>query len=585
MSKKDPAKSRTSRVSRRNFLKAVGGGAAAVALGTGGTAAVAQVTADTTWDEEADTVVVGTGGAAGAAAAAAHHSGASVIVLEKSAAYGGTTAKSGGTSWVPNHSLLAENGISDPREDAIRYMVRVAHPAHYRADHPTLGLSQSLYDMFATFYDNGARAFDALAEIGAHQWLMQPSWDGQPTPDYYAHLPENKAPRGRAVSPQTEEGTRGSGAEMTRQFRAYQERHNIPVFMGHRVTKLLLNVAGEVVGVEATRRDESTIRVRAHKAVIFGSGGFTHDPEMSKNYLRGKIYGGCAVPTNTGDLVRISIDVGAKLGNMNEAWFQQETLEEVLEFSSVPSGVWFLTGDSMVTVNRYGQRMFNEKFVYNERTRYHWEWDGNKGEYPNLFMFFLYDQRTAELYPGGGGPIPPGDTQSPYVIEGQTWAELAANIDERLAALEPQIGHFRLAENFSDNLAQTIERFNGFAVSGEDLDFRRGEFPIDAHFHGPRRDGNENPNPYMMPLADSGPYYCIILAPGTLDTKGGPVTNTRAQVLDIHENPIPGLYAAGNCVGHFSGQSYWGAGGTLGPALTFGYIAGENAAQEPTKAV
>jgi 3-oxosteroid 1-dehydrogenase len=572
-----------SRISRRDFLRAIGGGAAAAAFGAGSSFAVAQATADTRWDDEVDVVVVGTGGAAGAAAATAHHNGASVLVLEKSAAYGGTTGKSGGASWVPNHSQLAEHGVADLKEDALRYMIRVAYPAHYRADHPTFGVSQSLFDLTSAFYDHGPRAFDALAEMGAHRWQIRLSWDGQLTPDYYAHLPENRAPRGRTVGPITEDGQGAAGAEMVRQFRAYQENHGIPVMMGHRVTKLLLNSRREVVGVEATRRDESTLNVRALNGVIFGSGGFTHDPEMSSNYLRGKVYGGCAVPTNTGDLVRMAIDVGAKLGNMNEAWFQQEILEEVLEFSSVPSGVWFLTGDSMITVNRYGHRMYNEKFVYNERTRYHWEWDGIRGEYPNLFQFFLYDQRTAQVYPGGGGPIPPADSQAPFVIQGATWHELADNINERLASLEPQIGHFRLADDFIANLAQTIDRYNQFARDGKDLEYNRGEYPIDAHFHGPRRDGNDHPNPYMMPLADSGPYNCIILAPGTLDTKGGPVTNVHAQVLDVEEHPIPGLYAAGNCMASFSGQAYWGAGGTLGPALTFGFLAGEHASQSPIK--
>ncbi len=75
----------------------------------------------------------------------------------------------------------------------------------------------------------------------------------------------------------------------------------------------------------------------------------------------------------------MAIEIGAKLGNMNEAWLQQEVLEEVLEFSSVPSGVWFLGGDSMIAVNKYGFRLYDEKFVYNERTRTHLTWDAVKG--------------------------------------------------------------------------------------------------------------------------------------------------------------------------------------------------------------
>lgn len=561
-----------SRISRRGFFKAATAGAASAAIGVATiTTAEAQE-----WDDETDVVVVGSGGAALSAAAGALQNGAKVKIYEKGPVVGGTTAKSGGAFWIPNSPHMQAKGMADSREDAIRYMARLAFPHLYRAGHPTLGMSQQVFDMLGAFYDNGARVTKQLHDSGAMTSVMSMSWDGEPTPDYFAHLAENKANRGRTTNPTNVDGKSGYGADMIRQLAAFAEANGSPVVIETQVTKIVMDADRRVVGVEITDPDGARM-VRARKAVIFGSGGFTQNPDMRFNYLRVPVLGGCAVPTNQGDLVTMAIEIGAKLGNMNEAWHQQEVLEEVLQFSSVPSGTWFLGGDSMVAVNKYGHRLYDEKFVYNERTRTHLTWNASKSEYSNLYQFLLFDDHAIAY---GGMLMPPKGADLPaHVIKGDSWDDLAAKIDERLASLEDKIGHFRLDASFLGNLKETVTRFNGYAETGKDLEFGRGEPPIDKHFHKPGAN-NDKPNPWMYPISDTGPYYCIILAAGTLDTKGGPVTTTHAQVVDVKDQPIAGLYAAGNCMASPSGQAYWGAGGTLGPAVTFGYLAGEHAATQ-----
>ena len=141
----------------------------------------------------------------------------------------------------------------------------------------------------------------------------------------------------------------------------------------------------------------------------------------------------------------------------------------------------------------------------------------------------------------------------------------------------------QIAEAFEANLEATIERFNGFARAGKDLDFRRGERIVELLFNGPAAESPAGPNPTMYPISDSGPYYAALMTGGNLDTKGGPVTNPGGQVLDHSGKPITGLYGVGNCVASASARAYWAGGATLGPILAFAYLAANAINAEPRR--
>jgi 3-oxosteroid 1-dehydrogenase len=567
--------------SRRGFLSAALGGAAGlVAASAPGPSAAATMSA---WSHEADVLIVGTGAGASSAAIAAVNEGSSVIMIEKGPTYGGTTAKSEGGMWVPNNRFLRARGLIDSREDALRYMARCARPHLYRAERPFFGIPESEYRLMEAFYDHAAEAFEFFEAVGAlktTQILL--------LPDYFEG-PENKVPVGRQIMTEQPNGQYGLGTELVRQLRSWLESRKVPFLLKHRARRLVRNAKGEIVGLEAVTTNGREVRLRARRAVVFATGGFAHNKALMRSFQSAPIYGTCSVPTSEGDFISIAQAVGAKLGNLDNAWRMQVVLEHTLDMPSVPRGIWQPPGDSMIVVNKYGQRVFNEKHNYHDRSRVHFAWDPNREEYPNQLLFMIYDRRVAELF-AGNFPLPAAGANAPYVIRGETLDALARAIQSRLDLHADQWGEVRL-DGFSANLGRTIAAFNRFAEKGDDEQFQRGAFQWDREwlsYTSIPRDGTpwrtgETPSPTMHPLQSEGPYFAIVLGAGVLDTNGGPVINPKAQILDPSDVPIPGLYGAGNCIASPAGQSYWGGGCTLGLAMTYGHLAGIHAAREPVK--
>ena len=533
------------------------------------------------WDEVADVVIVGGGAAAFAAAWSASRAGASVIVLEKAPIVGGTTAKSGGVMWIPNNHHMKSAGLVDERESAIRYMARCAYPTLYDPAQPHLGLPEDRLRLIEVFYDAGARYVEDVEREGVVEFAPLDY------PDYNAQLPEDTAPRGRSLKlkyPATwRKGVDSwGGVWLVESLEKGAYAHGARTLLEHRVAGVVRNEAGEVIGVEA-HTGRRTKLIGARKGVIFGSGGFLHNPELRREFLRGPIFGGAASLNATGDLVGISSTIGARLGNMAHAWWDQVVLELTHRLTETIDDVYSAFGDSMIMVNRFGRRVVNEKAPYNERGQAHFAWDPHRLEYPNRVLFMIFDDDVVQN-PAKSPfrwPVPmPGETAD-YVITADTLDELAAKINERLAKLGAFVSHVQLDDSFVGTLQATISRFNAMALAGRDDDFSRGETMVEQRWSVAGREGM--PNKTMHPLRDSGPYHCILLGGGALDTKGGPVTDEFGRFIDQHGEVIEGIYGAGNCVASPAGQAYWGAGGTIGVAFTFGAIAGEHAASQPSR--
>jgi hypothetical protein len=336
--------------------------------------------------------------------------------------------------------------------------------------------------------------------------------------------------------------------------------------------------------------------------VIVTAGGFSKNNAKLASTFTGTnalTGGGCAVVSAVGDLNDIAAKYGFMTENLDQAWFVENVYEQyktdpnsTLSPNYLLFQAYWLAGDSMIVVNRRGQRVTNEKQNYNDRTKAHFSPD-------NGFLFCVLDKHSYDNFVGVGGQILPVGTS--VIGPADTLPQLTSLLAERMKKY-PETSAFGLASDFTSGLATSVERFNGFARTGVDEDFHRGESAIDLWwhafclaFHGVNAEvapgvgvhdcisantdenGNPYPNVTMRPL--QGPYYAVILSSGLQDTKGGPAIDEWGRVLDQRGTPVAGLYGAGNCVASPAGQGYWGAGGTLGPATVFGHIAGRHAAR------
>jgi 3-oxosteroid 1-dehydrogenase len=533
-------------------------------------------------DEETfDVVVVGGGMAGYCSAIFTADQGCSVLMLEAAGEAGGTTFKSGAGMWIPHNSLREARGLPEEREWAFHHMAKLAYPEEYEPGAERLGLGEPEYALITAFYDNGKAAMDELQRLGMP--LMEfPSFTG----DYEAMVEyhnELEHGFGMHLSPRQLNGLWGGGAHLVDALARIARERAIELRTEHRVLGVVQNDDGEVVGVHASTPD-SEVDLYARRGVIFATGGYAHNRELTDEYFPARLYGSCSVRTGKGDFIAIAEALGAELGNMGRGWGTQHPVEIMLRDSEIADHVPVIPGDSSLMVDASGRRVVNEKYIYHERSMIHWE-PGENGDFPYHLLFAVYDDFVAYDETPTLSRYPPPDPSDDHywVISGQTVEALAEAIDARLAEYGERVRGFRLKPGFAGELAASIARYNEFARAGRDEQFHRGETDVELDWTGPSHADN-TANRSMYPL-NGGPYHCVILAGGVLDTNGGPKTTPDGRIVRTDGTTIPGLFGVGNCVASVAGAGYWSGGSTLGPAATFAYLASRAVAGEAARLV
>lgn len=537
-------------------------------------------------DRNVEFLVVGSGAAGLTAAITAKEIGLNPVIIEKGEISGGTTARSGARYWIPDNRAQKRAGIVDNKEDAIKYMCRYSFPNEYNENKENYGLNKYSYELIETYCNTGKEVVDFLADIGVMESEMQYSWTGKPQVDYMDTIVENKKQRGRTIMPKTEKGEGVQGIDLINLMIDWLGKRNINVELNTRAVKILKNSDGEVIGLRV-ETSEGIQNIYSERGVYFGSGGFSHNPELMARFQSGPIYGGCAFGENKGDLIKMSEEIGIKLGNMNNAYRTQSLYEGYLENPNGVNSIFYITGDSTIQVNKYGKRVMNEKRNYNDRTLTHNVWDPVKGGFPNKFLFLIMDERTATNWQGMSPIVGGNPDKMPYVIVGKNTDDLANNIEKRLDKLKENINGFELDKEFKINLKETISKFNSYSKNGIDEEFSRGDSEYDNEFftfpptssQGIEWPPKDSKNISIYPI-EEGPLYAFILSGGTLDTNGGPMINKNAQMIDSNNKPIKGLYGGGNCISAPGKASYWGAGATIGNAMVWGYRAAKHAVSD-----
>ena len=549
--------------------------------------------------EEYDVIVVGSGAAGMVAALTAAHQGLSAVVIEKAAHFGGSTARSGGGVWIPNNEILKRDGVTDTADAARTYLhtiigdvvapERIDTYLDRAPEMLSFVLQNTPLEMcwvpgYSDYYPEtpggrpGGRSiepkpFDAK-RLGPDMSGLEPAYGKVPLnvvvmqQDYVRLNQLKRHPRGvlrslkvgiRSVwSNMRGKNLVGMGRALIAPLRIGLQDAGVPVLLNTALTDLFYE-DGVVRGVYVRDMNEPEIAeprlIRVRRAVILGSGGFEHNEQMRVKYQRGPITTEWTVgaAANTGDGIVAAEKLGAALELMEDAWWGP-----TVPLEGAP---WFALSErnspGSIIVNMSGQRFMNESMPYVEACHqmYGGQYGHGDGPGENIPAWLLFDQqyRNRFIFAGlqPGQRIPTKWLDSGVIVKAGTLEELAQKTNLPI-----------------EGLRATIERFNGFARSGVDEDFHRGESAYDRYYGDP----TNKPNPNLGEISHP-PYYAAKMVPGDLGTKGGIRTDVHGRALRDDDSVIEGLYAAGNVSSPVMGHTYPGPGGTIGPAMTFGYLA------------
>jgi 3-oxosteroid 1-dehydrogenase len=543
------------------------------------------------WDHTADLVVLGSGAAGLTGAAVAAAEGLDVVLLEKSDLIGGTTAVSGGGVWVPCNHHLAEAGVEDSREEALEYVRACAGeagdddvlvalidnaPPAARYLEERLGVTFRTWPVGGGTLDYrpwlpgarfGGRTLDGnrftLAELG--EWASRlrlgatSAWTFDRL-DYYAKRMHTMPPTPGAAglaSQATDVEHVGAGASFAGQLLRACLAEGVTVLPETPATELVVE-DGRVVGVRATQGG-APIAVRARRGVLVATGGYAHNEELKRMWMSRPLQLSCEVEENQGDGHLMGMAIGAQTANLGDAWWMPHfpmAPEDELGPTNVAGTREDRSLPHTLIVNKHGKRFVNEAMNYYDIVAAF----GTKADGPrNLPAWLVFDAQGRDRYAMLAWKVnPEGTPKPPWLVVADSVADLASQLGVDEAAL-----------------SETLERFNGFARDGRDLDFQRGETRWDVEWG----DAAQKPNP-SLGTVEKPPFYAVEVRSGALATKGGLRVDPQGRVLSAggDRGPIPGLYAAGNASSGGVPGAYPGAGATLGAAMTFAFLAAQHAA-------
>ena len=548
---------------------------------------------------DTDILIVGSGAGALAAAVTALNQGARVLVIEKSDQFGGTSAMSGGGIWIPNSENARKQGAEDSAEEAYTYMKS------------TIG-DQVSDERIRAYVDAAPEMLDYLQSNSAMRY------EAYPYPDYYSDI-EGAKEGFRTQAPKVFGGSklgndlykmraqqRGALVQGRFTLTFKEARKFLTQEPGWRLTLLkllllyVLDIPGRLKSKRARRltqghsligslyysmlkkggelwlntalqslihsesddglsivtgavieRDGQNMTVNAKQAVILAAGGFEHNDEMRAQTLPQPSNADWSMSqeNNTGDAIQAAQKIGAAVDLMQHAWWIP--VVHVPGWDR-PMGLFAERSlPGLVMVNQRGQRFTNEALPYLE---------SGYALYQSKTVpcWVVFDADFRKKYPFG--PLTPGWATPDKLLPKRVWDILIkANTLEELAD--------KTGIDWA-GLSETIERNKRFAASGVDEDFNRGGSFYDRYYG----DARNTPNPCIADIVKP-PFYALRLYPGDIGTKGGLLTNEHAQVITESGTKIKGLYAIGNTSSSVMGDKYLGAGATLGPAMTFGYLA------------